>query len=52
MAVFGCLLGRVRMTQRGCVAGVCADLLLSYQRNSVGVIGGGNGGDKGGSGRF
>ena len=30
------------------VAGVCADLLLSYQRNSVGVIGGGNGGDNGG----
>ena len=38
----------------GCqgVAGVCADLLLSYQRNSVGVIGGGNGGDEGGSGRL
>ena len=35
-----------------CVAGVCADLLLSYQRNGVGVIGGGNGGDEGGSGRF
>jgi len=36
----------------GHVAGVCTDLLLSYQRNSVGVIGGGNGGDEGGSGRF
>jgi len=34
------------------VAGVCADLLLSYQRNSVGIVGGGNGGDKGGRGRF
>ena len=34
------------------VAGVCADLLLSYQRNSIGVIGGGNGGDEGGSRRF
>jgi len=34
------------------VAGVCADLLLSYQRNSVRVIGGGNGGDEGGSRRF
>jgi len=31
----------------GSVAGVCADLLLSYQRNSVRVIGGGNGGDEG-----
>ena len=29
------------------VAGVCADLLLSYQRNSVGIDG--NGGDEGGS---
>ena len=28
------------------------DLLLSYQRNSVRVIGGGNGGDKGGRRRF
>jgi len=34
------------------VAGVCADLLLSYQRNSVRVVGGGNGGDEGGSRRF
>ena len=34
------------------VAGVCADLLLSYQRNSVRIIGGGNGGDEGGRGRF
>ena len=32
---------------RDSVAGVCADLLLSYQRNSVGVDG--NGGDEGGS---
>jgi len=32
------------------VAGVCANLLLSYQRNSVGVDG--NGGDEGGSGGF
>ena len=31
----------------GTVAGVCADLLLSYQRNSVGIDG--NGGDEGGS---
>ena len=34
------------------VVGVCADLLLSYQRNSVGVFGGGNGGDEGCSGWF
>ena len=34
------------------VAGVCADLLLSYQRNSVRIIGSGNGGDEGGSRRF
>jgi len=34
------------------VAGVCADLLLSYQRNSVGVIEGGDGGDEGGCGGF
>jgi len=32
------------------VAGVCANLLLSYQRNSVGVDG--NGGDEGCSGGF
>jgi len=31
------------------VAGVCADLLLSYQRNSVRVVGNGNGGGKGSS---
>ena len=29
--------------------GVCVDLLLSYQRNSVGVVGDGNGGGEGGS---
>jgi len=34
------------------VAGVCADLLLSYQRNSVRVVKGGKGGDEGCSGRF
>ena len=34
------------------VAGVCANLLLSYQRNSVGVVSGGNGGDEGGRGGF
>jgi len=34
------------------VAGVCVDLLLSYQRNSVGVVEGGNGGDERCSGRF
>jgi len=33
----------------GCVAGVCADLLLSYQRNSVWAIRDGNGGGEGGS---
>ena len=34
------------------VTGVCTDLLLSYQRNSVWVIEGGNGGDEGRSGGF
>jgi len=36
----------------GHVAGVCADLLLSYQRNGVGIVEGGNGGDEGCSGGF